>query len=154
MNSSTFLNYFCLVDLFSDALFRYQFNKGKMFFSLPLPLGGKSSAELNIPSMLTLPPVDVDYLGIHVPEKNYRIPSFTIPQRLDFSLPLLGIGEVSAKINSNFYDWEGLLQGGNYTDDVPSYIAKYKVMATSPVTPLSYKLEGKKNIYFFSLILT
>lgn len=77
-----------------------------------------------------------------MPENVYRIPSFTIPQNLDFSLPMIGMGEASAKMKSNFYDWEGSLQGGNYTDDVPSYIAKYKVMATSPVTPLSYKIEG------------
>ncbi|XP_026789738.3 apolipoprotein B-100 [Pangasianodon hypophthalmus] len=126
----------------SDALFRYQFNKGKIFFSLPLPLGGISSAELNIPSVLTLPPINVPGLGLDMPETKYKIPSFTIPQSLDFSLPLIGMGEVSAKMNTNFYDWEGSFQGGNYTDDVPSYIAKYKVMATSPLTPLSYKVEG------------
>lgn len=116
--------------------------KGKIFFSMPLPLGGKSSAELNIPSVLTLTPINVPYLGLDMPETTYRIPSFTIPHTLDFSLPLIGMGEISAKMNSNFFDWEGSLQGGNYTDDVPSYIAKYKVMLTSPVTPLSYKAEG------------
>lgn len=110
---------------------------------MPLPLGGRTSAEFNIPSVLTLPAIDVPFLGIDVPENNYRLPSFTIPLSVDFSLPFIGMGEVSAKINSNFYDWEGSLQGGNYTDDVPSYIAKYKVMATSPVTPLSYKVEGR-----------
>ncbi|KAK2843259.1 hypothetical protein Q7C36_011474 [Tachysurus vachellii] len=125
-----------------DALLRYQFNKDKIFISVPLPLGGRTSAEFNIPSVLTLPAIDVPFLGIAVPENNYRLPSFTIPLSVDFSLPFIGMGEVSAKINSNFYDWEGSLQGGNYTDDVPSYIAKYKVMATSPVTPLSYKVEG------------
>ncbi|KAK3537618.1 hypothetical protein QTP70_017011 [Hemibagrus guttatus] len=126
----------------SDALFRYQFNKDKILISVPLPLGGRSSAELYIPPVLPLPAIDVPFLGIDVPENNYRLPSFTIPLSLDFSLPFIGMGEVSAKINSNFYDWEGSIQGGNYTDDVPSYIAKYKVMATSPVTPLSYKVEG------------
>lgn len=110
---------------------------------MPLPLGGRTSAELYIPSVLPLPAIDVPLLGINVPENNYRLPSFTIPLSLDFSVPFIGIGEVSAKINSNFYDWEGSFQGGNYTDDVPSYIAKYKVMATSPVTLLSYKAEGR-----------
>ncbi|KAI5616809.1 apolipoprotein B-100, partial [Silurus asotus] len=126
----------------TEALFRYEFNKHKIFFSLPLPLGGMSSADLNIPSVLTLPPINVPILGLNVGETKYRIPSFIIAQNLDLSLPMIGIGEVSAKMNSNFYNWEGSFQGGNYTNDVPSYIAKYKVMATSPVTPLSYKIEG------------
>ncbi|KAM9466083.1 apolipoprotein B-100 [Clarias gariepinus] len=126
----------------SDALFRYQFNNGKMFFSLPLPFCGMSSAELNIPSVITLPSVNVPWLGLDLPETKYRIPSFTVPESLDYSLPLIGMGEISAKINSNFFDWEGSIQGGNYTEDVPSFIAKYKVIANSPVTLLSHKIEG------------
>lgn len=127
---------------FSDALFRYQFNNGKMFFSLPLPFCGMSSAELNIPSVVTLPSINVPWLGLDLPETKYRIPSFTVPESLDYSLPLIGMGEISAKINSNFFDWEGSIQGGNYTEDVPSFIAKYKVIANSPVTLLSHKIEG------------
>ncbi|XP_056122383.1 apolipoprotein B-100 [Rhinichthys klamathensis goyatoka] len=126
----------------SDSLMRYQFNKGRISISLPLLLGGKSSAELNIPPTLTLPHIQIPLIGLDIPENNYKIPSFTIPRALDFSLPMLGVGEVSVKTNSNFYDWEGSILGGNNTVDVPSYIAKYKVMASCPVTPLSYKIEG------------
>lgn len=128
--------------MFSDALMRYQFNKGRISISLPLLLGGKSSAELNIPPTLTLPQIQIPLIGLDIPENNYKIPSFTIPRALDFSLPILGVAEVSVKMNSNFYDWEGSILGGNNTVDVPSYIAKYKVMASCPVTPLSYKIEG------------
>ncbi|KAL1258348.1 hypothetical protein QQF64_011592, partial [Cirrhinus molitorella] len=126
----------------SDALMRYQFNKGRISISLPLLLGGKSSAELNIPPTLTLPQIQIPLIGLDIPENNYKIPSFTIPKALDFSLPMLGVAEVSAKMNSNFYDWEGSILGGNNTVDVPNYIAKYKMMASCPVTPLSYKIEG------------
>ncbi|XP_050990114.1 apolipoprotein B-100 [Labeo rohita] len=126
----------------SDALMRYQFNKGRISISLPLLLGGKSSAELNIPPTLTLPQIQIPFIGLEIPENNYKIPAFTIPKSLDFSLPMLGVAEVSVKTNSNFYDWEGSILGGNNTVDVPNYIAKYKMMASCPLTPLSYKIEG------------
>ncbi|KAL6477969.1 hypothetical protein MHYP_G00138040 [Metynnis hypsauchen] len=126
----------------TDALFRYQFNKDKISFSLPLPFGGKSSDELNIPSYIHVPP-----FGPMKSETRYKIPSFTIPHTLDFSLPQLGVAEVSAKVNSNLYDWEGSISGGNYTVDVPSYIAKYKVMGSCPVEVLAYKVEGTALVY-------
>ncbi|XP_073682716.1 apolipoprotein B-100 [Garra rufa] len=126
----------------SDALMRYQFNKGRISISLPLLLGGKSSAELNIPPTLTLPQIQIPLIGLDIPENNYKIPTFTIPRALDFSLPMLGVAEVSVKMNSNFYDWEGSILGGNNTVDVPNYIAQYKMMASCPLTPLSYKIEG------------
>ncbi|KAF7654321.1 hypothetical protein LDENG_00071110 [Lucifuga dentata] len=126
----------------SDALFRYQFNKDKMVLSLPLPLGGKTSQELNIPTTLSTPPVHLPGLEIDIPTKSLPVPQFTIPPSLDFTIPLLGLFEASAKINSNFYSWEGSISGGNNTIDVPSYIAQYKAMAQSPLNILSYKLEG------------
>ncbi|XP_040916458.1 apolipoprotein B-100 [Toxotes jaculatrix] len=126
----------------SDSLFRYQFNKEKMAISLPLPLGGKNSEELNIPTTLSIPVIDLPRIGLYVPAKKYPLPSITIPPSLDFTIPLLGLAEVSTKIDSNFYHWEGSISGGNNTVDVPSYIAQYKAMAQSPLDLLSYKLEG------------
>uniref|UniRef100_UPI003AAA740B apolipoprotein B-100 n=1 Tax=Centroberyx gerrardi TaxID=166262 RepID=UPI003AAA740B len=126
----------------SDSLFRYQFNKDKMTISLPLPLGGKTSEELNIPTTLSIPVIHLPEIGLYIPAKNYPVPSFTMPQSLEFMVPLLGLAEASTKINSNFYNWEGSISGGNNTVDVPSYIAQYKIMAQSPFNPLSYKLEG------------
>ncbi|XP_030615071.1 apolipoprotein B-100 [Archocentrus centrarchus] len=125
-----------------DSLFRYQFNKDKMAVSLPLPLGGKKSEELNIPNALSVPLIDVPQIGLYIPPRVYPLPRFTIPPSLDLSLPLLGLAEASTKINSNFYSWEGSLSGGNNTADVPSYTAQYKAMAHSPFSLLSYKLEG------------
>ncbi|TRY59658.1 hypothetical protein DNTS_027400 [Danionella cerebrum] len=126
----------------SNALMRYQFNKGRIFISLPLLLGGKSSTELKIPSSVTIPQIQIPLIGINIPRSGYIIPAFTVPRVFEFSLPMMGVAEVSAKMNSNFYDWEGTVLGGNNTDDVPNYIAKYKVMASSPLKPLSYKIEG------------
>ncbi|XP_066530178.1 apolipoprotein B-100 [Hoplias malabaricus] len=130
-----------------DGLFRYQFNKDRLFFSLPLPYGGISSEELNVPSSIHIPQISVPSLGLIKPARTYPIPSFTIPNTLDFSMPQLGVAEVSAKVNSNFYDWEGSISGGNYTADVPSYIAKYTVKAGCPVEALGYKAEGLALIY-------
>ncbi|KAM4625194.1 apolipoprotein B-100 [Polymixia lowei] len=126
----------------SDSLFRYQFNKDKIAIFLPLPLGGKTSEEMNIPTTLSIPLINLPEIGIYIPAKNYPVPSFTIPQSLDFMIPLIGLAEASMKINSNFYNWEGSISGGNNTLDVPSYIAQCKVMAQSPFNLLSYKLEG------------
>ncbi|XP_027134523.1 apolipoprotein B-100 isoform X2 [Larimichthys crocea] len=126
----------------SDSLFRYQFNKEKMAFSLPLPHGGKKLKELNIPTTVSIPLIDLPAIGLHIPAKNYPLPSFTIPPSLDLTVPLLGLAEASTKISSNFYNWEGSISGGNNTIDVPSYIAQYKAMAQSPFNLLSYKLEG------------
>lgn len=114
-----------------------------MAISLSLPLGGKKSEELKIPSTLSIPLIDLRAIGLYIPAKTYPLPSFIIPASLDFTVPLLGLAEASTKINSNFYLWEGSISGGNSTVDVPSYIAQYKAMAQSPLNLLSYKLEGK-----------
>ncbi|XP_056282270.1 apolipoprotein B-100 isoform X4 [Pseudoliparis swirei] len=127
----------------SDSFFRYQFNKENMAISLPLQHGGKKSHELNIPTTLSIPLIDLPEIGLYIPAKNYPLPSFTIPPSLDFTVPLLGLAEASTKINSNFYGWECSISGGNNTVDVPSYIVQYKAMAQSPFNLLSYKLEEK-----------
>ncbi|XP_067099220.1 apolipoprotein B-100 [Osmerus mordax] len=125
-----------------DSFFRYQFNQNTMTISLPVPLGGSSSEDLNIPTTLSVPLMRVPLIGIEIPANDYPVPSFTIPHTFDFKLPLIGLAEVSTKINSNFYSWEGSISGGNNTKDIPNYIAQYTVMAQSPINPLSYKLEG------------
>ncbi|XP_064159415.1 apolipoprotein B-100 isoform X1 [Anguilla rostrata] len=121
-----------------DGLFRYQFNKNKLTLTIPLPLGGKTSEDLNIPASITIPEI---YQG-DGPSITFTVPSFTIPREFELSLPLIGVAEVSAKVNSNFYNWEGSVSGGNDTIDVPSFIGKYKVAAESPINIFSYKVEG------------
>ncbi|KAF3844295.1 hypothetical protein F7725_007458 [Dissostichus mawsoni] len=126
----------------NESLFRYQFNKDKMAISIPLPHGGKTSEELNIPTTVSIPLIDLPKIGFNIPAKTVHLPSFTIPPFLDLTVPLLGLVEASTKINSNFYSWEGSISGGNNTVDVPNYIVQYKAMAQSPFNLLSYKLEG------------
>ncbi|XP_014878835.1 apolipoprotein B-100 [Poecilia latipinna] len=125
-----------------DSLFRYQFNKEKAIISLPLPLGGNTSEELNLPKTLSFPVIELPQIGLYIPAKNFVLPSFRVPTSLDLSIPLLGLAEASAKIHSNLYSWEGSISGGNSTVDIPSYIARYKAMAQSPIRLLSYELEG------------
>ncbi|XP_056447304.1 apolipoprotein B-100 isoform X2 [Gadus chalcogrammus] len=126
----------------ADSLFRYQFNKDKMDVNIPLPLGGKSSEEIHFPATLSVPNINIPTLGVHIPAKTYPVPTFTIPRSVDFTVPLLGLFEASTKINSNLYNWEGSIAGGNNTMDVPNYIVQYKAMAQSPFNPLSYTIEG------------
>uniref|UniRef100_A0A3P8XRE4 Vitellogenin domain-containing protein n=1 Tax=Esox lucius TaxID=8010 RepID=A0A3P8XRE4_ESOLU len=126
----------------SDSLFRYQFNTEKIAISLPVPLGGKSSEELKFPTTLSIPAITIPKMNWMIPPMDIKIPTFTIPRSLDFMLPLLGLAEMTSKVNSNFYNWEASISGGNNTVDVPSYIAQYKVIAQCPVSPLSYRLEG------------
>ncbi|KAK2825862.1 hypothetical protein Q5P01_020076 [Channa striata] len=126
----------------SESLFQYQFNKDKLAISLPLPFGGKTSEELNIPKVLSIPLINLPHVGLLIPAKHYPLPSFALPPSVDFTVPLLGLAEASTKINSNLYTWEGSISGGNNTVDVPRYIARCKVMAQSPFNLLSYKLEG------------
>uniref|UniRef100_A0A3P9M1Z9 Apolipoprotein Ba n=1 Tax=Oryzias latipes TaxID=8090 RepID=A0A3P9M1Z9_ORYLA len=123
-------------------LFRYQFNKDTKFISFHLPFGGKKSEVLNLPKSVSVPAIDLKPIGLYIPAKTYFLPTFTIPPSLDFNAPLFGLGEVSIKIHSNLYDWDGSISMGNKTVDIPSYVVKYKSIAQSPLSLLSYKLEG------------
>ncbi|XP_033859679.3 apolipoprotein B-100-like [Acipenser ruthenus] len=129
----------------TDSLIRYQFNKNKLTFEVDLPLGGKTSQELNFPNTFYTPPLVFPEVGINVPSKEFSIPSFTIPKTQEISLPLLGVAELSAKLTSNYYNWTASFIGGNNTQDnvpVTRFIAKYQVKAEAPVDLLSYNVEG------------
>ncbi|XP_018588227.2 apolipoprotein B-100 [Scleropages formosus] len=124
-----------------DGLLRYEY-KDSVPIAIPLPFGGKSSKDLNIPPAVTFPEVDIPEIGLYIPKRMQPIPTFTIPHDYEIHVPLLGVAEASAKLSSNFYNWEGSISGGNNTVNVPSYIASYKVKADSPVNILSYNSEG------------
>ncbi|XP_030627114.1 apolipoprotein B-100 [Chanos chanos] len=126
--------------------FRYKFNKDRITITMPLPLGGKTSEDLRIPLTMDTPHLVMPQLGLMLPSKQVHLPTFTIPSNYDFTLPLLGMVEVSAKMNSNFYNMEVSISGGNNTEENPSYVATYKVLANSPVEILSYTAEGKAQI--------
>lgn len=76
-------------------------------------------------------------LGMEFASKEIQIPTFTIPSEHDLSLPLMGMMEMSAKVDSNYYNWEGTM-----SVDSPSNMAKFSVVAKSPVELLAFSSEG------------
>lgn len=143
----------------SESTFRYQFNQDRLTISIPLPLGGKSSEELRIPPMVSSPRISIPQLDMEFASKEIQIPTFTIPSEYDLTLPLMGMAEVFAKVNSNYYDWEATMSAGNETVESPSYSAKFSVMAESPIKLISFSTDGnlifilffnQKNYTFFT----
>lgn len=125
-------------------MFRYQFNKGRMTISLPLPLGGQSSDDLKIPPKLSIPKIYMPEIGLDIPANTIRIPSFTIPQNVDLSMPMLGLAELTTKVTSSLCSWEASALGGNNTIDVPSFIGQYKIISDCP---LPFKAEGIAEVF-------
>ncbi|XP_019727149.1 apolipoprotein B-100-like [Hippocampus comes] len=121
-----------------ESKFRYQFNKNFATIRIPLPLGGKSSEELFIATNAIITPL----LAPH----QIGIPKFTIPSEQELTLPLIGMMHASAKVNSNYYDWEATVSAGNNTVDSPNYLAKFTLQATSPIKLLAFTSEGAAEI--------
>lgn len=143
---------FCSHPFTSESAFKYRFNLERLIMTIPLPLGGKSSEELRIPPMVTSPRISVPQLGMEIPSQEIQIPTFTIPDEYNLILPLMGVAEVSAKVNSNYYNWEATAFAGNDTEDSPTYFAKFSILAESPIELLAFKTEG--NLIFFCCFLS
>lgn len=120
----------------------YQFNANRLAITIPLPLGGKSSEELRIPTMVSSPRIFVPELGLEFASQEIQIPTFTIPSEYDLTLPLMGMMGASAKVNSNYYNWEGTMSAGNNTAESPNFVAKFNILASSPIKFLSFSTEG------------
>ncbi|KAM4600709.1 apolipoprotein B-100-like [Polymixia lowei] len=129
-----------------ESTFRYQFNKDHMTITIPLPLGGRSSQELRIPSVLTIPRMSLPQMGLELAPREVQVPTFTIPSDYDLTLPQMGMVEVSAKVDSNYYNWSGMVSVGNNTAESPRYLAKFNVMADSPIKLLAFTSEGAAEI--------
>ncbi|XP_057678413.1 apolipoprotein B-100-like [Corythoichthys intestinalis] len=71
-----------------------------------------------------------------------NVPISSIPANRVIYLLVLGMMEMSAKVDSNYYNWETTVSAGNNTVDSPNYLAKFKSQATSPIKILSYTTEG------------
>lgn len=93
--------------------------------------------------MVTSPRISLPQVDMELAPREIHIPTFTIPSEYDLTLPLMGMVEVSAKVNSNYYNWEATASAGNNTAESPSYMAKFNVMADSPIQLLSFSTEGK-----------
>lgn len=108
-----------------------------------MPLGGKSSKDLNFPSALTTPNLAVPQLGLKIASINVPLPEVFVPNNLTLSLPTLGKAEVSGKLRSNLYDLEATMSAGRDSDEHQGYSARVGVTGFGPVDLLSLRLEGK-----------
>ncbi|CAJ1077019.1 apolipoprotein B-100-like [Xyrichtys novacula] len=129
-----------------EHTFKYEFNQEQLSITFPLPLGGKSSEELQIPAVVTSPQISLPQLGVEVASKEISIPTFTIPSEYDLTLPLMGMMEMTSKVNTNFYNWEATVSAGNNTVESPSYLAKFNLMSESPIKVLAFATEGTAKI--------
>ncbi|KAM8832925.1 apolipoprotein B-100-like [Spinachia spinachia] len=129
-----------------DSTFRYKFNQERFTITVPVPLGGKSSKELRIPPMIKFPVILMPELGMEFAPKEIQIPTFTIPSEYDLTLPMLGMVEGSAKVVSNYYNWEATVSAGNNTAESLSYVAKFNIVADSPIELVSFSTEGATTI--------
>ncbi|KAM9798130.1 apolipoprotein Bb, tandem duplicate 1 [Neosynchiropus ocellatus] len=120
----------------------YYFNNERFNIMIPVPVGGKSTSDLNFPPVLSTPHVSVPQLGLEIVSMEIPIPEMVIPTRIDLAIPLFGKAEVSTMIKSNMYDMEAYLAFGKDVVETPSYSAKVEMTGTSPVEVLGFKIEG------------
>ncbi|XP_051500925.1 apolipoprotein B-100-like [Myxocyprinus asiaticus] len=125
-----------------EAAAKYHFGQHYYTISLPLPLGGKSTRDLNFPSALSTPSLNVPQLGLDVASIGIPLPEIFIPESMSLFVPTLGMAEVSGKLSSNFYNLEAAVSAGRDAVAHPSYSAKVEVTGTSSVELLSVKFEG------------
>ncbi|XP_035473231.2 apolipoprotein Bb, tandem duplicate 1 [Scophthalmus maximus] len=126
----------------TEAKAVYYFNNERFTISIPLPLGGKSTGELNFPPVLTTPSVSLPQFGLEIVSMEIPLPELVVPESLTLSIPLFGKAEVSTLMRSNLYDAEASITAGKDVVDTPSYSAKFDVKGTSPIDILSIQIEG------------
>lgn len=140
---SLFKNIFIDFHLYdSEAKAVYHFNDEQLTIAIPLPLGGKSTEELNFPPALTTPHMSMPQFGLEIVSVAIPIPELFVPDSLTLSIPLFGKAEVSTLMRSNLYDMEASVAVGKDVVETPSYSAKFDVKGTSPVDILSINIEG------------
>ncbi|KAK5884332.1 hypothetical protein CesoFtcFv8_018167 [Champsocephalus esox] len=120
----------------------YHFNNEHFIIAIPLPLGGKSTEELNFPPALTTPSVSLPQFGLEIVSMEIPIPELVVPESLTLSIPLFGKAEISTLMKSNLYEMEASMAAGKDIVDTPSYSAKFDVRGTSPVDILSFTMTG------------
>ncbi|XP_039546012.1 apolipoprotein B-100 [Pimephales promelas] len=123
-----------------EAAVKHHFGQHYYTITLPLPLGGKSTRDLNFPTTLSTPNLIVPHLGLEFESASIDLPEVFIPRSVSLSVPTLGLVELSGKLNSNYYILDAAVYAAR--DPVESYSAKFEVTGTSPVDLLSLKVEG------------
>ncbi|MCJ8743825.1 hypothetical protein PDJAM_G00098620, partial [Pangasius djambal] len=125
-----------------EAGAKYHFGKHYYTITLPVPLGGKSSKDLNFPPALTTPNLDVPQLGLKIASVKVPLPEVFVPKTLTLYLPTLGKAEVVGKLSSNLYNLEANVSAGRDSDEHQSYSARAGVTGSGPVDLLSLGIEG------------
>ncbi|XP_039523293.1 apolipoprotein B-100-like [Pimephales promelas] len=123
-----------------EAAVKHHFGQHYYTITLPLPLGGKSTRDLNFPTTLSTPNLIVPHLGLEFESASINLPEVFIPKSVSLSVPTLGLVELSGKLNSNYYILDAAVSAAR--DPAESYSAKFEVTGTSPVDLLSLKVEG------------
>nr|XP_046228822.1 apolipoprotein Bb, tandem duplicate 1 [Scatophagus argus] len=126
----------------TEAKAVYHFNNERFIIAIPLPLGGKSTEELNFPPALTIPHISLPQFGLEIVSMEIPIPELAVPESVTLSIPLFGKAEVSTLMRSNLYDMEASMAAGKDVVQTPSYSTKFEVKGTSPLDILSIKIEG------------
>ncbi|PWA27745.1 hypothetical protein CCH79_00000447 [Gambusia affinis] len=126
----------------TDTKAIFYFNDDRFTFVIPLPLGGKTRADLNFPPALTIPRLSIPQLGLEIAAREIPMPDFTVPKSFTKSVPLFSKVELSTLINSNLYDVEATFAAGKDVVEPPSYSARFDAKGTSPIDILSVAVEG------------
>ncbi|KAL0165309.1 hypothetical protein M9458_041062, partial [Cirrhinus mrigala] len=113
---------------------KYLFGHPYYAITLPLPLGGKSTRDLNFPTTISITNLGFDAASINIPE-------VSIPVSVSLSVPTLEMAEMSGKLSSNFYNLEAAVSAARDPAADPRYSAKVEVTGTSPIDLLSLKVE-------------
>ncbi|XP_043076199.1 apolipoprotein Bb, tandem duplicate 1 [Puntigrus tetrazona] len=121
---------------------KYKFGQNYYTISIPIPLGGKSSGDFNLPASLTTPKLSVPQLGLDVASSSILLPEVFVPESLSVSVPHIIKAEMSSKLSSNFYNMEATASAGRELGGKPNYSAMMEATGTSSVDLLSFKVEG------------
>ncbi|XP_068199368.1 apolipoprotein Bb, tandem duplicate 1, partial [Antennarius striatus] len=125
----------------SEAKAVYLFNNERFTITIPIPLGGKTTEDLNFPPALTTPYVSLPQLGLEIASWKIPVPELVVPESLTLAIPL-GKAEISALVNTNLYNLKASMAVGKDVVEAPSYSAKFDVTGTSPIDILSVQIGG------------
>ncbi|XP_053141166.1 apolipoprotein B-100 [Hemicordylus capensis] len=127
----------------SDGQIKYIWNKESTSITIPLPFGGRSSNDMQVPKTVRTPPLVMQTLGVNMPSQEYRLPPFTIPESYTLRVPLLGTLDFSSNVYSNYYNWSAAYSLANTTRDAYRLNTNYYMRADSVVELLSYNVQGQ-----------
>ncbi len=132
---------------------KYHFGHPSYTLTLPLPLGGKSTRDLNFLTTFSTPNLIIPHLDLEFEATTINLPEVSIPVSMSLSVPTLERAEMSGKLNSNLYNLEAAVSAARDPATDLRYSSKVEFTGTSPIDLLSIKVEGKKKhaLYAFDL---